>query len=332
MKHNWNCLTGLWWFFRSKCSEKPIKQRQRCCLVSNANHCYPGLSRNSRDPRSRLEKCQFETRIEKYFVEKSRIEKWFEKWICEIHFHLSKSFEISQMPYLISTIFKSEVNGYLFLVSLDWGMAEANIVTIPDYIIENRTNKRAKEDLPKSFHVQFVNGRQTEYRRCIACGTNIKCKDSNTTGLRRHIEVCNRDRGSKDDKQGELPFARGKAAKIEKGLGDMLLRYNEMKDELVFITDNRLSNYNWKNRRRFAPFQNRWRSVLWNYRNQTLARVWPLRLFDFLIMSHDTKLLWHSQFDQFSQNGLTKRNCQWDMSQIWWIFWTHTRIETERKF
>ena len=96
-------------------------------------------------------------------------------------------------------------------------MAEANIVTILDDIIEYRTNKRAKEDLPKSFLVQFVNGRQTEYRRCIACGTNIKSKDSNTTGLRRHREVCNRDRGSKDDKQGELPFARGKAAKIENG-------------------------------------------------------------------------------------------------------------------
>ena len=54
-------------------------------------------------------------------------------------------------------------------------MAEANIVTIPDDIIEYRTNKRAKEDLPKSFLVQFVNGRQTEYRRCIACGTNVKC-------------------------------------------------------------------------------------------------------------------------------------------------------------
>ena len=49
----------------------------------------------------------------------------------------------------------------------------------------------------------------------------MKCKDSNTTGLRRHREVCNRDKGSKDDKQGELPFARGKAAKIEKGLGDV---------------------------------------------------------------------------------------------------------------
>ena len=107
-------------------------------------------------------------------------------------------------------------------------MAEANIVTIPDDIIEYRTNKRAKEDLPKSFLVQFVNGRQTEYRRCIACGTNIKCKDSSTTGLRRHREVCNRDRGSKDDKQGELPFARGKAAKIEKGLGDVArLVYND---------------------------------------------------------------------------------------------------------
>ena len=100
-------------------------------------------------------------------------------------------------------------------------MAEANIVTIPDDIIEYRTNKRAKEDRPKSFLVQFVNGRQTEYRRCIASGTNIECKDSNTTGLRRHREVCNSDRGSKDDKQGELPFARGKAAKIEKGLGDV---------------------------------------------------------------------------------------------------------------
>ena len=96
-------------------------------------------------------------------------------------------------------------------------MAEANIVTIPDDIIEYRTNKRAKEDLPKSFLVQFFNGRQTEYRRCIACGTNIKCKDSNTTGLRRHREVCNRDRGSKDDKQGELPFAVGKQQKLKKG-------------------------------------------------------------------------------------------------------------------
>ena len=34
-----------------------------------------GLSRNSRDSRSRLEKCQFETGIEKKIVEKSRIEK-----------------------------------------------------------------------------------------------------------------------------------------------------------------------------------------------------------------------------------------------------------------
>ena len=100
-------------------------------------------------------------------------------------------------------------------------MAEANIVTIPDDIIEYRTNKRAREDLPKSFLVQFVNGRQRECRRCIACGTNIKCEDSNTTGLRRHREVCNRDRGSKDDQQGESPFARGKGAKIEKGLGDV---------------------------------------------------------------------------------------------------------------
>ena len=70
-------------------------------------------------------------------------------------------------------------------------MADANIVTIPDNIIEYRTNKGAKEDLPKSFLVQFVNGRQTEYRRCFACGTNIKCKDSNSTGLRRHRQVCN---------------------------------------------------------------------------------------------------------------------------------------------
>ena len=101
------------------------------------------------------------------------------------------------MPYLNFTIFKSKVNGYLFLVFLDYDMAEANIVTISDDIIEYRTNKRAKEDLPKSFFVKFVNGRQTEYRQCIACGTNIKCKDSNTTGLRRHREVCNRDRGVK---------------------------------------------------------------------------------------------------------------------------------------
>ena len=95
-------------------------------------------------------------------------------------------------------------------------MAEANIVTIPDVIIDYRTNKEAKEDLPKSFLVQFVNGRQTEYRRCIACGTNIKGKNSNTVGFRRHREVCDRDRGSKCDKQGELPSARKKAAKILK--------------------------------------------------------------------------------------------------------------------
>ena len=38
----------------------------------------------------------------------------------------------------------------------------------------------------------------------------------------RHREVCNIDRGSKDDKQGELPFARGKAAKFERGLGDVV--------------------------------------------------------------------------------------------------------------
>ena len=37
----------------------------------------------------------------------------------------------------------------------------------------------------------------------------------------RHREVCNIDRGSKDDKQGQLPFARGKAAKFERGLGDV---------------------------------------------------------------------------------------------------------------
>ena len=55
-------------------------------------------------------------------------------------------------------------------------MAEANIVTIPEDIIEYRTNKRTKEDLPKSFLVQFVNGRQTEYRRCIACGTKLNAK------------------------------------------------------------------------------------------------------------------------------------------------------------
>ena len=35
---------------------------------------------------------------------------------------------------------------------------------------------------------------------------------------------------------------------------DMLLRFNEMKDVLVFITDDRLSNYNWEKSKKICSF------------------------------------------------------------------------------
>ena len=41
MKRYWIFLAGLWWFFQRKCSDKPTKQRQRCCpIVSISNHCH----------------------------------------------------------------------------------------------------------------------------------------------------------------------------------------------------------------------------------------------------------------------------------------------------
>ena len=76
--------------------------------------------------------------------------------------------------------------------------------TIGEDHIEYRAKKKASE---RGYLIKFVNGRRTEDRQCIPCGRNIKRKDSNTLGLRRHKSVCEKQ-DARAENQSELLLIR----------------------------------------------------------------------------------------------------------------------------
>ena len=41
------------------------------------------------------------------------------------------------------------------------------------------------------FHkIKFINGQPSDFHRCLTCKKEIKCSNSNTTGLHKHRESC----------------------------------------------------------------------------------------------------------------------------------------------
>ena len=50
----------------------------------------------------------------------------------------------------------------------------------------------------KFYEIKFINGQPSDFRRCLTCKKEIKCSNSNTTGLHKHRESCLK-RGPIDD-------------------------------------------------------------------------------------------------------------------------------------
>ena len=62
--------------------------------------------------------------------------------------------------------------------------------TLQQENIEYRSNVNAVTPVNRLFLVKYVNGRKTEFRKCIKCGDEIKAPNSGTSALSKHSERC----------------------------------------------------------------------------------------------------------------------------------------------
>ena len=64
--------------------------------------------------------------------------------------------------------------------------------------VEYRSNTKAVTPVNRLFLVQYINGRKTEYRKCIKCSDIIKFPNFGTSALNKHSEICGKKtRGKK---------------------------------------------------------------------------------------------------------------------------------------
>ena len=67
-----------------------------------------------------------------------------------------------------------------------------------DDVVEFRVNKKSDLPINKLFLIKFVNGKETEWRKCLKCGDLRKAPSSGTSGLRLHLTKCPGNDASKD--------------------------------------------------------------------------------------------------------------------------------------
>ena len=68
----------------------------------------------------------------------------------------------------------------------------------------------------KFYEMKVINGLSSDYRRCITCKKEIKCANSNTTGLHKHRESCKKRPAP--DTSAVLKFPRRSLPTVGKGL------------------------------------------------------------------------------------------------------------------
>ena len=82
---------------------------------------------------------------------------------------------------------------------------------MPDDVVEFRVNKKSDLPINKLFLIKFVNGKETEWRKCLKCGDIRRAPNSGTSGLRLHLTKCPGNDASKDSRDVNhdvIPFAK----------------------------------------------------------------------------------------------------------------------------
>ena len=86
-------------------------------------------------------------------------------------------------------------------------------------VIEYRVNKSANSDVVKNFLTEFKNNIETEFRKCIKCGTIVKDPNKGTAGMRKHLIACSKNiKRPADGNQQLLFFPKASRLSLPKGL------------------------------------------------------------------------------------------------------------------
>ena len=95
----------------------------------------------------------------------------------------------------------------------------AQVVDADADIIEYKLASFPSNGVHDLYFIQFVNGRKTEFRKCIRCSAGIKAPKSGTSALHKHKDICCK-REIALQVQSPIPFKKTKTG-THKGLDEV---------------------------------------------------------------------------------------------------------------
>ena len=89
---------------------------------------------------------------------------------------------------------------------------------VQEVVVEYKPSPKTGAEIHQHFLVQFLNGRNSEYRKCAKCSDLIKFPKSGTSALHKHHNLCRQPRSQPVDvDQRRIPFQKT-TQKPRKGL------------------------------------------------------------------------------------------------------------------
>ena len=89
---------------------------------------------------------------------------------------------------------------------------------VQEVIVEYKPSPKTGAEIHQHFLVKFLNGRKSEYRKCVKCSELIKCPKSGTSALHIDHNLCRQPRSQPVDvDQRRIPFQKT-TQKPRKGL------------------------------------------------------------------------------------------------------------------
>ena len=95
----------------------------------------------------------------------------------------------------------------------------AQVVDADADIIEYKLANNPSNGVHELYFIQFVNGRKTEFRKCIRCSAVIKASKSGTSALHKHKDFCSK-REIALQNESLIPFKKTKTG-TPKGLDEV---------------------------------------------------------------------------------------------------------------